>query len=265
MASTDGNGNHNGTFVGAIKRHIGWLALAVALVAATAVASASWERVKTRPPDRTIRITGSAKKRINSDLIEWTGTVQTRHPSDRTAAYKALQGDFAKVLAYLRAQGIKDGEMRPSAVTVQKLEEIEHVGTGDNRYERPVFKGYETRQSVTVHSGNVALVERISREVTGLLEQGVDVTSEAPEYHYTKLGELKIEMLAEAAKDARVRAENMLRSTGGATIQNLRTADMGIINVNPANSTETSGQGNNDTSSFEKDIITIVHVLYELK
>ena len=72
-------------------------------------------------------------------------------------------------------------------------------------------------------------------------------------------------MLAEAAKDPRSRAENMIRSAGGASIDRLRAADMGIINVNPANSTETSAQGNNDTSSLDKDIITIVHVTYELK
>jgi len=72
-------------------------------------------------------------------------------------------------------------------------------------------------------------------------------------------------MLAEAAKDARSRAENMIRSAGGVSIDRLRAADMGIINVNPANSTETSAQGNNDTSALDKDIITIVHVTYELK
>jgi hypothetical protein len=31
------------------------------------------------------------------------------------------------------------------------------------------------------------------------------------------------------------------------------------------NSTETSVQGNNDTASLEKDIITMVHVTYDLK
>jgi len=35
--------------------------------------------------------------------------------------------------------------------------------------------------------------------------------------------------------------------------------------INPANSTETSAQGNNDTSSLDKDIITIVHMTYKLK
>jgi hypothetical protein len=40
---------------------------------------------------------------------------------------------------------------------------------------------------------------------------------------------------------------------------------MGIININPANSTETSTEGNNDTSSYEKDIITIVRAEYAVK
>ena len=40
---------------------------------------------------------------------------------------------------------------------------------------------------------------------------------------------------------------------------------MGIINVNPANSTETSSAGFNDTSALEKDIITIVHTDFQLE
>jgi hypothetical protein len=70
--------------------------------------------------------------------------------------------------------------------------------------------------------------------------------------------------LAAAGKDARARAENILRSAGAAPIGKLVTADMGIININPANSTETSEEGNNDTSSLDKDIITIVHAEFEL-
>ena len=114
-------------------------------------------------------------------------------------------------------------------------------------------------------SANVALIEKASREITTLLEQGVDVTSHAPSYYYTRLGELKLEMLAEAAKDARGRAENILTSAGNTNVGKLVYADMGVVNINPANSTNTSNEGNNDTSSYEKDIITIVHAEYEVK
>jgi hypothetical protein len=71
-------------------------------------------------------------------------------------------------------------------------------------------------------------------------------------------------MLAEASADARERADKMLESAGGGTIARLRSADMGVINVNPPNSTSTSWDGNNDTTSYEKDIITIVHANFEL-
>ena len=243
---------------------VGWLAFAVALVLATWIAASTWERVRTRPPDRALQVTGSAKKRITSDLIEWTGTIDVENATDRTAGYRTLRGHMEKVLAYLRAQGVKDAEVRPSSVSVNPIVETEVQGKGDNRVEKRVFKGYRTNQSVTVGSQDVARIERVSREVTQLMEQGISITSSPPAYYYTRLGELKIQMLAEAAKDARTRAENIIRSAGGAAIQRLRSADMGIININPANSTETSAQGNNDTTSFEKDIITIVHVTYEL-
>ena len=39
---------------------------------------------------------------------------------------------------------------------------------------------------------------------------------------------------------------------------------MGIININPANATRTSEEGTNDTTSLEKDIITIVHAEFEV-
>jgi hypothetical protein len=98
-----------------------------------------------------------------------------------------------------------------------------------------------------------------------LLEQGITIESQAPLYFYSKLGELKLEMLAAAGKDARSRADNILKSAGGASIGKLVVADMGIININPANSSSTSEEGNNDVSSMEKDIITIVHATFELE
>ena len=56
----------------------------------------------------------------------------------------------------------------------------------------------------------------------------------------------------------------MLEQTGGAKLGKLRFADMGVINVNLANSTETSWEGRNDTLSLDKDILTVVHVTFDL-
>lgn len=252
------------------KSPLGLAAIAVGMIAATQIAFGAWERVRgPRPPDRTIQVTGSAKRRITSDYAEWQATVVTED-KDRTVAYRKLHEQVEATLANLKSHGVKDGELRVSAATFQELHEHEVVTEGQGPRQktitRDIMVGWRTAQSVTVASNDVALVEKVSREVTALLDQGITITSDSPAYFYTKLADLKIEMLAAAAKDARTRAENMIRSAGGTSggLGKLRAADMGVINVNPANSTETSWDGNNDTSSLEKDIITIVHATYAL-
>jgi len=244
-------------------RPIGSIAVAMAVVIATFIAASTWERVRVRPEERTIEITGSAKRRIVSDLIEWTATIEAT-ATDRVTAYKELQSGTVKAQQFLEKRGVKAAEVFPTAVDVEQLFDTIYEGTGEDRISKQVPRGFTARQSVVVRSGEVALVEKMSREITELLEQGVTISSSAPLYHYTKLGEVKIEMLAEASKDARTRAENMVGSAGGATIGVLKSADMGVININPANSTQGSWDGNNDTTSLEKDIITIVHAKYGL-
>ena len=245
-------------------RVIGTASLAVALVSSTAIASFSWRSVRGKPTERKLRITGSAKKRIVSDLIEWDATVEAR-ALDRTAAYKQLRGEVDKAVALLKKQGIRDEEIFPQSATFEEVLETVVTVSGTTRTEKQISRGYKTSEVVEVRSADVPRVERASRLITDLLEDGVAVTSAAPRYYYTKLGELKIEMLAAAGRDARARAENILKSTGGAQLGKLLGADMGIINVNPANSSETSEQGNNDNSALEKDIITIVHAEFQLE
>lgn len=250
-------------------RPIGLVALAAGMVWSTAIAAGTWREVRTRPDKHTIRVTGSAKKRIVSDLIEWQANIDA-HADDRISAYKNLREARDKAVAFLKSQGIKDDEIQPQSTSMQEqFEELVDVkvlpGTSvPVRTEKKISRGFSATESIQVRSTDVARIERASREITSLLEQGVSVTSEEPRYFYTRLGELKVEQLAAAGKDARVRAENILRSAGATTLGKLIVADMGIININPANSTETSEEGNNDTSSLEKDIITIVHAEFEV-
>lgn len=241
---------------------LGWLALSVGLIVSTAIAAQSWVRVRLHR-DHSIEVTGSARRRIVSDLIEWKAQVATEG-KDRFAAYKSLREQVDRTLAYLKEQGVTDSELRVSSASSEELTETEYVGKGEDRIERKISKGVRESQEIAVSSKEIKKIEKVSREVTQLLASGVPVSSDAPSYYYTQLGALKIEMLAEAAKDCRTRAERIVSSTGGAQIGKLRRADMGVININPANSTDVSNEGNNDVSSLDKDILTIVHCSFDL-
>lgn len=246
------------------------VALALGLATSTYIAASTWRDVRKPSEKNNILITGSAKKRIVSDHIEWSATIEGSG-NDRTAAYISLKGGTEKVVAFLKAQGLKASDIKIQSATITEEFEIvreDKVLEGTNvplRTETRKSTGFRADQLVSVGSSDVPLIEKASREITSLLEQGVFVTSHPPRYYYTRLGELKLEMLSEAAKDARSRAENILRSAGNADLGPLVYSSMGIININPANSTATSSEGNNDTTSYEKDIITIVRAEYKVQ
>ncbi len=244
----------------------GFLAPSIAFVIGIYVAASAWQSVRTspKPTARTLKVTGSAKKRIVSDLIEWRANIQAE-AKDRTAGYRTLNAHMAAAVAYLKEQGVKADEIRVSSANTQELIATEYHGTGVDRVQKRVSKGWRISQSVSVRSADIKRVERVSREITKLLEKGITISSSSPRYHYTKLGEVKVEMLAAAADNARERAEKIVQSSGSKnSLGKLWGANMGVINVNPANSTQTSWQGNNDKSSYEKDIITIVHLTFQL-
>jgi len=155
------------------KSPLGYAAIAIGLVLATNIAFGAWERVRgPRPPDRSIAVTGSAKRRITSDYAEWSANVVTED-KDRTTAYRTLHTQVEATIANLKAQGLTDAEIRVSSATFQELHETEVItkGVGPKAVvtSRDIMVGWRTSQGVTVASPNVALVEKVSREVTSLL------------------------------------------------------------------------------------------------
>src|SRR4051794_8537440 len=118
-------------------RELGLIALAVAFAASTTIVAGTWKSVRGKPPQRQIRITGSAKKRIKSDLIEWTATVDARAP-DRTTAYKQLKVGVDQAVAFLKKQGIRAEEIEPQSANFRQEFEVQYTGVGPARVERRV-------------------------------------------------------------------------------------------------------------------------------
>jgi uncharacterized protein len=108
------------------------------------------------------------------------------------------------------------------------------------------------------------VVAGAAAEVTELIKDNVLVVSAAPEYHYTKLSDLKIQMIGEASKDARARAEQIALNAGCALTE-VRNARMGVLQITTPNSTEVSDSGINDTSTIDKDVMSVVSLTIGLE
>jgi hypothetical protein len=228
-------------------------ALAVALVLSSIVGA--WAYTHAKKDEQTITVTGSARKRIKSDLVIWRAAV-TYQATQLSEAYKSLSDNIPRVKQYLISKGIPEDQITISSISSSTMHARDNEGN-----ETGQITGYSLRQELEVRSNDVDKIERVAREATELINQGILLESMSPEYHYTRLGDLKIEMLGEASKDAKERAQKIATSTGS-SIGSVRSAKMGVLQITPADSNEVSGEGISDTSSLEKDITAVVNISF---
>ena len=85
-----------------------------------------------------------------------------------------------------------------------------------------------------------------------------------PEYFYSNLAELKIDLLKEATLDAKQRATSMLSATG-ANVGKVKQMKMGVFQITPPDSTDVSDYGMNDTSSIDKKITAVTNIVFNVK
>lgn len=205
-----------------------------------------------------INVTGSAEKKIISDSIVWRLSFSKRAPV-LTDAYLSLEENLKLVREYLLSRGIQETEMTIQPVRTETLYVRNDKGMDTNTVE-----AYKLSQEITVYSKEVEKIAEISRQVTELIPQGIELASGYPEYFYTRLGELKIEMLREAARDAKKRADE-IASASGNKISLVRSAKMGVFQITPANSYDFSDWGSNDTTSYEKKVTAVVKADFAIR
>jgi len=158
--------------------------------------------------DTGITVTGSATKNFTSDLIVWRGYFSKEARTSKEA-YALLKKDADKIHEYLIDNGVKEEEIVFSSVSIREnyvTDQVYDEAIGDYRYIQR-FEGYILSQDVVIESGEVDKIEVISRDITQLIDAGVEFFSSSPEYYYTKLSELKLQMITEATENARERAE----------------------------------------------------------
>lgn len=212
-------------------------------------------------PQGTINVTGLGEQNFTSDLIVWEGNF-TRESSNIQSAYANLEKDRISVTEYLVSKGIPEEQLVFNAVTTNP--QYQQNYSNDGRYMGQTFTGYQLNQSLVIESQEVEKVEKISREITELLNQGIAFYSQQPRYYYTDLESLKLEMIAKATEDARIRAERIAQNSN-ASLGNLISANMGVFQITGQNSGEDySWGGAFNTSAKNKTASITMKLIFEV-
>lgn len=206
-----------------------------------------------------ITVTGSASCDFESDLIVWRGSFFAYGQTPKTA-YKSIKSNADVIKDYLIENGIEESELSFSSVSISQRWVTEYNDDGKRIGE--YLDGYDLSQTVTVTSEDIDKVDAVSRDITKLLEANIEFESDSPEYYYTKLDELKLDLIEQATANAKARAEIIADGTKSHTTK-LLSANLGVFQITAQNSnSEYSYGGAFDTSSRNKTATITVKLNY---
>ena len=222
----------------------------------------SYEHSDTR--ERALQVTGSARKRIHSDLAIWRFHLSS-DAKELADAFKMLKQGDEKARAFLEKYSFMPSEINAEAVQTQTNYRVEWKGkNGTERRETRDVESYTLTRSYTISTPRVEAVASPAGAVTELIEQGVKVVSDPPYYYYSKIADLKVEMIGEASRDARSRADQVVNNAGCHIVE-VRQARMGVLQITQPNSTAVSDSGIFDTATIDKDVTAVVGLTFGIR
>ncbi|MGV3509095.1 MAG: SIMPL domain-containing protein [Sphingobacteriaceae bacterium] len=179
--------------------------------------------------DRYISVKGFSEREVKADLVIWTLKVGVGS-NDLQEGSAAMEAAKMKVREFLRKNGISASEITEKDLTVQDRQA--------NAYESPnsnyTFR-YIIRETIEVRSQKVDLVQQVSRKTGELLNAGVALNTEewngsGLKFIFTKLNEIKPDMLTEAIKNAKNAAVQFTRESD-TNLGTLRKASQGLFSI----------------------------------
>ena len=207
--------------------------------------------------DNGIVVTGSARTEAIADNAVWTLSVSLSRPSVSDAVTK-VGSDVAAVTKYLADGGIPAEALTLGPVSTYGQEEYVN-GNATGR-----ILNYRASRDITVRTKDVELVSALSQGIGSILQNGVNVNNYGPQYYISTLAELRPQLLEEAMKDAKIRAEAITKAVGG-SVGAVTSVKSGVFQVTTPDSTMTSDGGAYDTSTIKKTVTSTVSVTFTVK
>ncbi|MBD2188663.1 SIMPL domain-containing protein [Pseudanabaena mucicola] len=233
----------------------GMLALSIALVGSAYIAGNALKALRSND---VLTVIGSSTRPIRADYVIWRSSVASQQPT-LPQAYQELKRHNERVSAYLQSKNIPADAIALSAIDTQPIPE-----TNANGYQTGRNLAYRLTQRFEVRSKDVDGISAIAQSSTDLINEGIPFTSEPPEYLYTQLSQLRVEMISEATKDAKARGEAIV-NVSGSRLGTIRKAETDVFQITARYSTEVSNSGSYNTTSIDKDIRAVVAITFAVE
>lgn len=177
--------------------------------------------------DRSVIVKGLAEREVKADKVTWP-LVYKELGNDPSEMYNILEQKNSKVVAFLKAGGIKAEEISVNPPVISDRQ-------ADNYGNEIMNYRFKATSVITVTSSDVDKVRQLMRRQTELMRQGIALVSEdyggnAVTYDFTGLNDIKPQMVEEATKKARETAQKFAEDAES-SIGSIKSAQQGQFSI----------------------------------
>lgn len=203
------------------------LKIGISIVMAAVILAVGLANIIT--PERSVSVRGLAEREVDADLAVWNMSFSMGENS-LESMQKSILEKTEVIKKYLIKHGLEESDftVKPAAITDNSL----------NSYmdQTKITYKFVAQQTILVRSGKIEAVKSANADSLELVSAGIAVSQDYDSkvsYEFTKLNDIKPEMIAEATKNARTAAEQFAHDSNS-KVGKIKKATQGLFTIEDA-------------------------------
>lgn len=203
------------------------LKIGISIVMAAVILAVGLANINT--PERSVSVRGLAEREVDADLAVWNMSFSMGENS-LESMQKSILEKTEVIKKYLIKHGLEESDftVKPAAITDNSL----------NSYmdQTKITYKFVAQQTILVRSGKIEAVKSANADSLELVSAGIAVSQDYDSkvsYEFTKLNDIKPEMIAEATKNARTAAEQFAHDSNS-KVGKIKKATQGLFTIEDA-------------------------------
>ena len=203
------------------------LKIGISIVMAAVILAVGLANIIT--PERSVSVRGLAEREVDADLAVWNMSFSMGENSLESMQRSILEKTEV-IKKYLIKHGLEESDftVKPAAITDNSL----------NSYmdQTKITYKFVAQQTILVRSGKIEAVKSANADSLELVSAGIAVNQDYDSkvsYEFTKLNDIKPEMIAEATKNARTAAEQFAHDSNS-KVGKIKKATQGLFTIEDA-------------------------------
>jgi len=200
----------------------------------------------------TAEVKGLAERRVEANIANWNVKylVTGKSKNELPKLYEQSEKNQKIIVDLLKENGFENSEITIGVIDYTYKEFRDED-------QKLVDEKHQLVGSISIETNKVNKVAKVRANLNKLIAQGVDIVNKPPAYRFTKLNEIKPDMLREATKNARI-AANEFAENAGVSVGGIRSARQGGFIIRDA------GVNYGDTKKIEKEVRVVANIIFFL-